>query len=68
MEEQKRKNLDWFIVLGASIFNILFFFIPLADETAFMSLWNITPWLAIPVGLVPLGFLIGRLIMSIKKW
>ena len=69
MEKRKRITLDWIIVAIALAVNILWYFVPLADETAFMALWDGTsPWLAIPLSLVITGFFVGRLIMSIKKW
>ena len=67
--EQKRKNLDWIVVAIALVVNILWYFVPLAGETAFMALWyGASPWLAIPLSLVATGFFVGRLIISIKKW
>ena len=66
--EQKRKKLDWLIVLGAFVFNILFFFVPLGEETGFRAAWDVSPWFGIPMGLLALGFFVGRLVMSIKKW
>jgi len=69
MEEQKRVGLDWIIVVAALAMNILWYFIPLAGETAFSALWyGASPWLAVPLSLVLTGFFIGRLILSIKKW
>ena len=64
MKEQKRVGLDWIIVVVALIVNILWYFIPLAGETAFMALWDgASPWLAIPLSLVATGFFIGRLVI-----
>ena len=64
----KKLTLDWVIVIAALALNILWYFVPLAGETGFASLWNSVPWLAVPISLVVTGFFVGRLILSIKKW
>ena len=48
--------------------NILWFFIPLGEETGFASLWGASPFLAILISLVPNGFFAGWIIQAIKKW
>lgn len=67
--KQKRKQLDWIIVIFALAINILWYFVPLAGETAFHALKEgATLWVAIPISIILTGFFIGRLIMSIKRW
>lgn len=68
MEERKRVTLDWLIVVGALVFNILWYFVPLAGETGFMSAWGVSPFFAVPMSLVVTGSFVGRLVLSIKKW
>ena len=60
------KNLGF--VLFGIVLTVLWFAVPLAGETGFMSLWNVHPVLGILISLVPTGFTVGWIIQAIKKW
>ena len=64
-----KTNYKFFILILGVVLCVLFFFVPLGEETGFASLWyGAHPILAILIGLVPIGFMIGWLIQIIKKW
>ena len=59
-------NILW--VLGAVLFNVLFFFVPLAGQTGFNSAWEVSPFFGGFMLLVAITFLVYRIIILIKKW
>jgi len=59
---------NWKFVIGGILLSILWFAVPLAGETGFMSLWSVHPALAIAISCVPTGFTVLWAVQAIKRW
>jgi hypothetical protein len=59
--------LRWGLVGLALIFNVLWYFVPLAGSTGASSIYEVHHALVV-VAAIPAAFLIGLTVMAIKKW
>jgi len=61
-------RLNWILVTIALIINILWYFVPLADETGVVAAWGVHPVFGIFLSAILAYFFIALLISAIKKW
>ena len=61
-------TLNWILVTTALVLNILWYFVPLADETGVAAAWGVHPVFGIFLSAVLAYFFIALLISAIKRW